>query len=227
VLGAADSDDPFCRDLCVRADAIIVSVGYRHAPEERFPAAALDAFAAVKWIAAHAVSLGGVPGRLAVCGWSAGGNLAAVACQLARDAGGPQIAGQVLVNPVTDWDLTRGSGIENAEGYLLTGALMQWFWDHYADLPDRKDPRASPLRAKDLSRLPPALIVTCEFDPLRDQGAAYADALAAAGVASRHLPCRGHIHTSLMAVDVIISGAAARAEIATALRGLLGAAAPT
>jgi cation diffusion facilitator CzcD-associated flavoprotein CzcO/acetyl esterase/lipase len=226
VFGAADSDDPFCRDLCVRADAIILSVGYRHAPEYRFPAAALDAFAALKWIAAHAAVLGTEPGRLAVCGWSAGGNLAAVACQLARGAGGPHIAGQVLVNPVTDWDLTRGSGVENAEGYVLTGALMQWFWDHYADPPNRQDPSASPLRAKDLSRLPPALTVTCEFDPLRDQGAAYANALAAAGVASRHLPCRGHIHTSLMAVDVIVSGAAARAEIAKALRGFLGAGAP-
>jgi cation diffusion facilitator CzcD-associated flavoprotein CzcO/acetyl esterase/lipase len=225
VLGAADSDDPFCRDLCVRADAIIVTVGYRHAPEDRFPAAALDAFAALTWIADHAVRLGAEQGRLAVCGWSAGGNLAAVVCQMARDAGGPHIAGQVLVNPVTDWDLTRGSGIENAEGYVLTGALMQWFWDHYADLPDRKNPNASPLRAKDLSRLPPALIVTSEFDPLRDQGAAYADALAAAGVASRHLPCRGHIHTSLVAVDLIVSGAAVRAEIAAALRGFLGAAA--
>ena len=225
VLGAADSDEPFCRDLCVRADAIIVSVGYRHAPEDRFPAAALDAFAAVKWIAAQAVRLGAEPGRLGVCGWSAGGNLAAVACQMARGAGGPHILGQVLLNPVTDWDLTRGSAVENAEGYVLTRALMQWFWDQYADRDDRQDPRASPLRATDLSRLPPALIVTCEFDPLRDQGAAYAEALAAAGVASRLLPCRGHIHTSLMAVDLIVSGAAARAEIAQVLRGFLGAAA--
>ncbi len=226
VFGGVDSDDPFCRDLCVRADAIIVSVGYRHAPEDRFPAAALDAFAAVKWIDAHAAVLGAEPGRLAVCGWSAGGNLAAVACKLARGAGVPHIAGQVLVNPVTDWDLSRGSAVENAEGYVLTRALMQWFWDHYADPPERTDPRASPLRAKDLSGLPPALIVTCEFDPLRDQGAAYANALAAAGVASRHLPCRGHIHTSLMAVDLIVSAAAARTEIAAALRGFLGAAAP-
>jgi len=98
---------------------------------------------------------------------------------------------------------------------------MQWFWDHYADPSDRRGPTASPLRAKDLSRLPPALVVTCEFDPLRDQGAAYADALAAAGVASRHLRCRGHIHTSLMAVDIIVSASAARAEIAEALRGFL------
>jgi cation diffusion facilitator CzcD-associated flavoprotein CzcO/acetyl esterase/lipase len=222
VFGGTDSDDPFCRDLCVRSDAIIVSVGYRHAPEHRFPAAALDAFAAVRWIAANAKGLGGKPGRLAVCGWSAGGNVAAVACQLARDAGGPKIDGQVLVNPVTDWNVSDRSAVDNAEGYVLTTALMQWFWDHYADLTDRKDPRASPLRAKDLSNLPPALVVTCEFDPLRDQGAAYAEALAKAGVAARHLPCRGHIHTSLTAVDLILSGAGARAEIGEALRRYLG-----
>ncbi|HEY2679053.1 MAG TPA: alpha/beta hydrolase fold domain-containing protein [Steroidobacteraceae bacterium] len=221
VFGGADSDDPFCRDLCVRSDAIIVSVGYRHAPEHRFPAAALDAFAAVQWIAANAITLGGVADRLAVCGWSAGGNVAAVACQLARDAGGPRIDGQVLVNPVTDWDLSSGSAVENAEGYVLTTPLMNWFWNHYAGQEERKDPRASPLRAKDLSRLPPALIITCEFDPLRDQGAAYANALVAAGVSARHLPCRGQIHTSLTAVDVILSGAGARAEMGAALKRFL------
>jgi cation diffusion facilitator CzcD-associated flavoprotein CzcO/acetyl esterase/lipase len=221
VCGGTDSDDPFCRDLCVRSDAILVSVGYRHAPEHRFPAAALDGFAAIQWLAANAEALGGKPGRLAVCGWSAGGNVAAVACHLARDAGGPHIDGQVLVNPVTDFDLTSASAIESAEGYLLTTALMQWFWDHYAAPADRADPRASPLRAGNLTNLPPALVVTCEFDPLRDQGAAYAQALAAAGVASRHLPCRGHIHTSLTAVDVILSGAGARAEMGESLRRFL------
>ena len=97
-------------------------------------------------------------GRLAVCGWSAGGNLAAVVCQLARDAGGPEIAGQVLVTPVTDADFTRASYIDNAEGYVLTTPLMRWFWDHYADAGDRLDPRVAPLRARDLSNLPPALI---------------------------------------------------------------------
>ena len=224
MFGGTDSDDPFCRDLCVRSEAIVVSVGYRHAPEHRFPAAALDAFAAVGWIAANAQGLGGKPGRLAVCGWSAGGNVAAVACQLARDAGGPHIVGQVLVNPVTDWDLSDRSAIDNAEGYVLTTALMHWFWNHYADVADRRDPKASPLRAKDLSRLPPALIVTCEFDPLRDQGAAYAEALAKAGVAARHLPCRGQIHTSLTAVDLILSATAARAEIGKTLARYLRAA---
>ena len=218
VLGGVDSDDPFCRDLCVRSDTIVISVDYRHAPEARFPAAVEDALAAVQWIARNVESLGGTPGQLAVCGWSAGANLAAVVCQLARDAGEPRIDGQVLVTPVTGSDLTRPSYVENADGYILTTALMRWFWDHYADPADRRDPRAAPLHAKDLSNLPPALVVTCEFDPLRDEGAAYADALQAAGVSVRHLPCRGQIHTSLMAVDVIASGAGARHEIANALR---------
>jgi acetyl esterase/lipase len=224
VLGDLDSDDPFCRGLCVRADAVVVSVAYRLAPEARFPAAADDAFAAVRWIAANAASLGGVPERLAVCGWSAGGNLAAVVCQMARDAGGPRIAGQVLVNPVTDGtDLTRESYVVNGEGYVLTTALMRWFWDHYADAADRQRPQASPLRAPELSALPPALVVTCEFDPLRDEGAAYAAALAAAGVDARHLPCRGQIHTSVPAVDMILSAAGARAEIGAALRAFFAA----
>jgi acetyl esterase/lipase len=223
VLGSADSDDPLCRDLCVRADAIIVSVNYRHAPEARFPAAADDGLAAVRWIADHAEELGGIPGRLAVCGWSAGGNVAAVTCQLARDAGGPEILGQVLLNPVVDCDMTRPSYVENADGYILTEPLMRWFWDHYADPDDRTDPKASPIRAASLAGLPPALVVTSEFDPLRDEGAAYAEALAAAGVEARHLPNRGQIHTSITAVDVVLTGADARAEMAGALRGFLGA----
>ena len=223
VLGDLDADDPFCRDICVRSDAVVVSVDYRHAPEARFPAAADDGFAALRWIAANADALGADASRIAVCGWSAGGNIAAVACRMARDAGGPAIAGQVLVTPVTDCDLTRASYVENADGYVLTTPLMRWFWDHYADPADRVDPKASPLRAPDLSGLPPALVVTCEFDPLRDEGAAYAKALAAAGVEARHLPCRGQIHTSVPAVDVILSATSARAEIGAALRGFLAA----
>ncbi len=222
VLGGVDSDEPMCRDLCVRSSAIIVSVDYRHAPEARFPAAVEDGFAAVRWLAEHAAELGGIPGKLAVCGWSAGGNIAAVVCQMARDAGGPKIAGQLLLTPVTDWDPTRPSYVENGEGYVLTAALMRWFWDHYADEADRHDPKAAPLRARDLSGLPRALVVTCEFDPLRDEGAAYAEALARAGVDARHLPCRGQIHTSIPMVDVILSGAGAREEMAAALRRFLG-----
>ena len=226
VLGSHDSDDPLCRDLCVRSDAVVVSVDYRHAPEHRFPAAVDDGFAAVKWIADHTVELGGVPGQLAVGGWSAGANIAAVACQRARDAGGPAIVCQVLLTPVTDCDTSRGSYTENADGYVLTTPLMQWFWDHYADPDDRQQPSASPLRAEDLSNLPPALVVTAEFDPLRDEGVAYAEAMASAGVPVRHLPARGHTHTSLTMVDVILSGAGVRAEIGEALRQFFGASVP-
>jgi cation diffusion facilitator CzcD-associated flavoprotein CzcO/acetyl esterase/lipase len=222
VLGNLDSDDPFCRDLCARSGAIIVSVNYRHAPEARFPAAADDAFAAVQWIAAHAVELGGIQGQLAVAGWSAGGNVAAVACQLARDAGGPEILGQLLVTPVTDSDMTRGSYDENGDGYVLTTPLMRWFWDYYADPAQRSDPKAAPIRG-DLSGLPPAVMVTAEFDPLRDEGIAYAEALAAAGVPVQHLPARGHLHTTLTMVDVVLSGAPLRAEMATALQGFFPA----
>ncbi len=226
VLGSHDSDDPFCRDLCVRTGAVVVSMDYRHAPEARFPAAVDDGFAAVQWAAAHAIELGGIPGQLVVAGWSAGGNVAAVACQRARDAGGPEIVGQLLLTPVIDADLSTPSYVENADGYVLTKPLMQWFWDHYADPGDRLDPRASPLRAKSLVGLPPAVVVTCEFDPLRDEGAAYAEALAAAGVPTRHIAARGHTHTSLTMVDVILSGAPVRAEMAEAVRDLLAAAVP-
>ena len=152
-----------------------MSVNYRHGPEDRFPAAADDAFAALQWVGAHATELGGIPGQLVVAGWSAGGNVAAVAAQRARDEGGPDLVGQFLLTPVTDSDFTRPSYVENADGYVLTKALMDWFWDHYCDPADRTDPRVAPLRAADLSGLPPAYIVTCEFDPLRDEGNAYAD----------------------------------------------------
>ncbi|NND76121.1 MAG: alpha/beta hydrolase fold domain-containing protein [Ilumatobacter sp.] len=218
VLGSATSDDPFCRHLCAGADVVVVSVDYRHAPEHPFPAAPDDAVAAVRWVAEHAEELGGVPGQLAVAGWSAGANLAAVACTELRDMGGPPIVGQLLVAPVTDGAMATASFRDNADGYVLTAALMEWFWGHYADPADRTDPRASPLRAERFDGLPPATIVTAEFDPLRDEGDAYAEALSAAGVPVRHIRCRGQIHTSLTAVDLLLSSRAARAEMVDALR---------
>ncbi|MCC6437787.1 MAG: alpha/beta hydrolase, partial [Acidimicrobiales bacterium] len=221
VLGSAISDDPWCRDLCLKSDAVVVSVDYRHAPEARFPAAADDAVAALHGVADHAAELGGIPGRLAVAGWSAGGNLAAVVSQHARDAGGPAISAQLLITPVTDCDFSRPSYSENAEGYVLTRALMDWFWDHYVDPAGRADPRVSPLRAKDLSGLPPTLVVTAQFDPLRDEGEAYAAALRDAGVSVQHLPCRGQTHTSITAVNLMISSAPIRERIGTALRSML------
>ena len=218
VIGDQTTDDPLCRDLCDRSGVMIVSVNYRHAPESRFPAAADDALAAVRWVAKNAAELGGIPGRIAVAGWSAGGNLAAVTCQRIREEGGPEICGQLLLTPVTDSDMTRPSYRENAEGYVLTAALMKWFWNHYADAADRRDPKVSPLHAKSLAGLPPACVVTCDFDPLRDEGQAYAEALTAARVPTQHIRGRGHTHTSLTMVDVVISGAPVRAEIASALR---------
>lgn len=218
VFGSQISDDPLCRDLCVRSGVAIVSVDYRHAPEARFPAAVEDAWAALRWIADHPGDFGG-DGQVAVAGWSAGGNLAAVVARLARDRGGPELAGQLLLTPVTDGSRRHPSHEENAEGYLLTASLMSWFWDHYADPDERLDPRASPLLASDLQGLAPAMVVTAQYDPLRDEGEAYARALAGAGVPVQQLAAPGQIHTSITMVDMLPSGAAHRAEMARALAG--------
>jgi cation diffusion facilitator CzcD-associated flavoprotein CzcO/acetyl esterase/lipase len=218
VLGDAIADDPMCRDLCVRSDTVVISADYRHAPEHRFPAAVDDAMAAVRWVADNAEALGGRSGQLAVCGWSAGGGIAAVVCRLVRDLGGPNIIGQVLLTPCTAGDTTRASFAENADGCGLTTPLVRWFYDHYIDAADRSDPRFAPLRAADLSGLPPAMVVTAEFDPVRDDGDAYAVALAAAGVPTEHVRARGHTHQSVSMVDVVISGAPIRARMADSLR---------
>ncbi|WP_407176984.1 flavin-containing monooxygenase [Bradyrhizobium sp. STM 3562] len=221
VLGDEQSDDPFCRDMCRRSGMIFVSVGYRHAPEHRFPTAAEDGYAATRWIAEHAADLGGTPGPVLVAGWSAGANIAAVTCQLARDRGGPAISGQLLVCPVTDCTFDRPSYNENAAGYFLTRSLMYWFWDLYCSPADRTDPRVSPLRGE-LGGLPPAYVVTCEFDPLRDEGIAYAEALAAAGVPVEQFKARGHFHSSFTMVDVVITGVSGRVQMAEALRRFAG-----
>jgi cation diffusion facilitator CzcD-associated flavoprotein CzcO/acetyl esterase/lipase len=221
VLGDEQSDDPFCRDLCRRSGMIVVSVGYRHAPEHRFPAAAEDGYAATRWVAEHATELGGRAGPVLVAGWSAGGNIAAVTCQLARDRGGPAIGGQLLICPVTDCRFDRPSYVDNAAGYFVTRSLMYWFWDIYCSPADRTDPRVSPLRGN-LADLPPAFVATCQFDPLRDEGDAYAKALADAGGQVEHLQGRGHFHSSLMMVDVVATGVSARVQMAEAMRGFAG-----
>ncbi len=194
VIGDLDTADAVCRDLCRSAGCVVVSVDYRLAPEHPYPAAVEDACAATAWVADHMEEIGG-NGRLAVGGESAGGNLAAVVCQWARDRGGPEIHFQMLLYPVTDHDLSRGSYAENGEGYLLELDTMKWFWDHYCPDPARRaEPQASPLLAADLSKLPPALVVTAEFDPLRDEGEAYAQALEAAGNQVESLRCAGLVH---------------------------------
>ncbi|KMO69773.1 Carboxylesterase NlhH [Mycolicibacterium chubuense] len=218
VLGDSTSDDALCRDLCGRTGAIVVSADYRHAPENRFPAAVDDAVAALAWVAENATALGGDPNRLVVSGWSAGAGLAAVVCLAARTAGVPAIAGQALLAPVTDTDTARTSYAENGSGYDLDASLMQWFFDQYCDPPDRRDPRIAPLRADDLRALPPAVVVTNEFDVLRDDGEAYASALRAAGVPVEHIRARGHTHCSLTMVGLVVSGAPVREQFAAAVR---------
>lgn len=219
VLGHTSSDDPFCRHLCTSSNSIVVSVDYRHAPEARFPAAVDDAYGALNWIAENAESLGGDSKQLAVAGWSAGGNLATVVCQLARSLDGPNISGQLLVCPATDRDFSTASYGDNAEGYVLTRNLMTWFWDQYCDASDRNDPRVSPLRAESLDGLPPAMVVTAELDPLRDEGNAYAAKMHAAGVAVQHIQAPGQIHTSLTAVDMVVSANDVRQAMSDGIRG--------
>lgn len=197
VIGDLDCADAACRDLAATAGCMIVSVDYRLAPEHPYPAAPLDCMAATTWVAEQAPALGG-SGKLAVGGESAGGNLAAVVSQQARDAGGPAIDFQLLLYPVVDADLSRGSYQENGEGYLLDTATMRWFWAHYCqEDAQRQEAAASPLLAQNLAGLPPALILTAEFDPLRDEGAAYAQALQAAGNEATHHCFDGLIHDFL------------------------------
>jgi acetyl esterase/lipase len=195
VIGSIETHDASCRDLANRVGCVVVSVDYRLAPEHRYPAAAEDCYAATRWVAENAASLGIDAGRIAIGGDSAGGNLTAVVALMARDRRGPALVHQLLIYPVTDADFTRASYRENAEGYLLTTTAMEWFWGHYVpDSAQRTEAYAAPLRAKDLAGLPPAFVITAEFDPLRDEGEAYAKRLAQAGVATRHERYAGAIH---------------------------------
>jgi acetyl esterase len=181
VIGDLETHDAMVRSICRGSRAVVVAVDYRLAPEHPFPAAADDAVAAARWIAAHLDEFGG-DDRLAVAGDSAGGNLAAVVAQTLTAEGTP-VAAQFLVYPAVDALGDYPSRTENARGYFLEQPTMDWFYGHYAGAwDDAKDPRLSPLRAADLSGLPPAVVVTAEYDPLRDEGEAYGEALRAAGV---------------------------------------------
>ncbi|MGI6083307.1 MAG: alpha/beta hydrolase [Limnochordia bacterium] len=183
VLNDLDSHDHVCRALANAAECAVVSVDYRLAPEHRFPAAADDVYATTCWVAENAASFGGDGDRIAVGGDSSGGNLAAVAALMSRDRGKPGICYQLLVYPITDYSFDTPSYEEFAEGYFLTRENMMWFWRHYlGDEADGRHPYASPLRAADLSGLPPAFVITAECDPLRDEGEAYARRLREAGV---------------------------------------------
>ena len=220
VIGDLATADCQSREVCRNVGALVISVDYRLAPEHRFPAAADDCYAATRWAARHAGDHGGDPESLAVVGDSAGGNLAAVVALMARDRGGPRIDFQLLVYPVTDGvNFDRASYRDNGDGYLLTAEAMHWFWDHYAPAPaDRRNSYASPLLAEDLSGLPATLVMTAEFDPLRDEGEDYARALAKAGVDARFVRYEGFIHGFFAHTRTINDTREAMSDACAALR---------
>jgi acetyl esterase len=216
VFGNLDTHDAVCRAIAKESGAVVIAVDYRLSPEVKFPAAVEDSYAATQWVAANAERLGIDSRRIAVGGDSAGGNLATVIAMRCRDAGGPAIAGQLLIYPVTDLSsFETGSHRELAEGYFLTRAAMQWFTGHYLASDDHKrHPEVSPLHAPNLGGLPPALVITAEFDPLRDEGEAYAKRLQHAGVPVTSTLYPGMIHGFVSMRGVLAGGRQAIREIA-------------
>jgi len=222
VIYDLDSHDAECRAMCNRAGITVVSVDYRLAPEHKFPAAVEDAMAALEWTSANAAELGVDPARIAVGGDSAGGNLAAVVAQIARDRGGPPVAFQLLVYPVTDARMGHASMDENAEGYGLTRRQMAWFIEQYVrEEADKLDPRCSPLLAKSLGGLPPALVITAEYDVLRDEGEAYARRLISDGVRTTLTRYTGMIHGAFQMHGMLDAGRAMLEQAGDALRSAL------
>jgi acetyl esterase len=232
VIGSLDGWDPVMRSLANASGCAIVSVDYRLAPENKFPAAVDDAYAAVEWVAREAASLGADPSRVAVGGDSAGGNLAAVVSILARDRKGPKIAFQLLVYPTTEQDYTRSSHVKYGENHFLTSDMMHWFLGNYTTPETIGDWRVQPLRAESLRNLPPAHIIVAECDPLHDEGEAYGERLRAEGGTATFVRYPGMIHgffTFPAALDqgrqaINDAGAALRTALAGAPADAVGAA---
>jgi acetyl esterase len=219
VLDGIDASDAMCRILANSARARVISVDYRVAPEHPFPVPLDDCFDALSWVAAHEVSE-----PLVVGGDSAGGNMAAVCALRARERGGPALAAQVLVYPVTDHDMGTPSYLEHGSNDLLMLGTkeMVWFFDQYVpNAADRDNPEISPLRAADLSGLPPAIVLVAEYDPLRDDGLRYAERLAGAGVqvTLRHYEDMPHVFFSF--VNLIPAGNQAVAEVGSRIAELI------
>ena len=223
VIGDLESHDAVCRAICNRAGMSVMSVDYRLAPEAKYPAAAEDCYAAVAWMNSMYDQQGGRDDRIAVAGDSAGGNLAAVVSQMARDRGGPRIDSQILIYPVTDFSFETESYKQNGVDFGLSEAGMRWFWDLYLnDDSEGAQPYASPMQAADLSNLPRSLTITAEYDPLRDEGEAYAAALSAAGVQSSCSRYDGVIHGFVSAFKAVPEGNTAIDQIAAELRSAFG-----
>ncbi len=214
VLCSLDTHDGMCRNLAAGIGCVVVSVDYRLAPEHKFPRGPDDCLAATRWAAANAAGLDIDPARVMVAGDSAGGNMAAVTALRIRDEGGPRLCGQMLLYPVTDYH-TPGtpSYAENADGYGLTRDTMEWFWAHYLTSPvEAENPYASPLRARDLTGLPPAYVTSAEYDPLRDEAERYGMRLRAAGVPTEITRFPGMNHGFLFWVGVVGGADSAMAE---------------
>ncbi len=221
-FGNLDTHDTICRWLCAESGCVVASLDYRLAPEHKFPAAVDDAYAAFEWAAGHAEELGADSERIAVGGDSAGGTLAAVVSMQARDNGGPKVGFQLLIYPATDMTMSCDSHRQFGEGYRLTRPLMAWSASNYLrDGCDMMDTRASPLLAHDHSGLPPALVMTAGFDPLQDEGKAYADALKAAGVTVKHVHYAGMIHGFIGMPGIFSVAGDALREAGAALKSAL------
>jgi acetyl esterase len=221
VIGDLDSHDVACRKLADEGQLIVISVDYRLAPEDKFPAAVDDAFAATAWIADHAKELGIDATRLVVGGDSAGGNLAAVVAISARERNGPSISGQVLIYPATDFAMMHPSHREPETSILLTHTVIRWFRDHYLNSPaDAKNWRASPARAETLAGLPPAFVMTAGADPLRDEGEEYARRLERAGVPVTYRTFPGQFHGFFTMGKLLEQANVATRDIGAWLRAL-------
>ena len=219
VLGGLDTVDAPCRRLANAAGCVVVSVDYRLAPEHKFPIPAEDCYTATRHVAENAAAFGADRDRIAVGGDSAGGNLAAAVTIMARDRGGPRLSFQLLIYPATDFAFDTPSYRAYAEGFGLTRKAARWYWSQYLPRPeDAANPLASPLRAQDLRNLPPARVITAEYDPLRDEGEAYAARLRAAGVRAEVRRFDGQIHGFFSMCGIMDQGKAAIDDAAAALR---------
>lgn len=223
VIGNLESHDWMCRALANASQCTLVSVDYRLAPEHPFPAGPEDCYAAAVWVSNNAAALGSDANHLAVGGDSAGGNLAAVVSIMGRDRGGPRIRHQMLIYPATDAAMNTPSQKEFIrDGYVLSKADMEWFWGHYLrEKKDADNPYASPARSRDLRGLPPAHVITAEFDPLRDEGENYAELLKRAGIKVAMRRYHGVVHGFVSLAAAIDQGRAAIRELAEQLNASL------